>query len=151
MSAISNERQRGPRRGKQKRRDPTETRTPAQIAAQARLDRDADHDNRTLSNTFRFWRLCANPRCRRMHACAGLPDCFSDKWRHVHPDDRFLVREASLAREQGADPQRATEIAQAKLAERDALWAKYDALKESHAAQTSQSEPPSPQPRIRSL
>jgi hypothetical protein len=151
MPAISQEKQRGPRRGRGQRRDPTEWRTPAQIAAQARLDREADRDNRALSNTFEFWRLCASPRCRRMHACAGLADCFSDKWRHVHPNDRFLVREASLARAQGADPQRASEIAQAKLAERDALWGKYDALKERHAAQGPEQEPPSPQPRIRSL
>jgi hypothetical protein len=130
MSAIGKEKQRGPRRSKRKRGDPAETRTPAQIAAQARLDRDADHNNRSLSNTFKFWRLCANTRCRRMHACAGLPDCFSHKWRQVHPDDRFLVREASLAHARGADPQHATRIAQAKLAERNALQAKFDAVKE---------------------
>ncbi|MGD9923648.1 MAG: hypothetical protein AB7V13_19745 [Pseudorhodoplanes sp.] len=148
---IRKERQRGPRRGKRKRSDPSETRTPAQIAAQARLDREADHDNRALSNTFKFWRMCANRRCRRMHACAGLPDCFSDKWRNVHPDDRFLVREASLARARGADLQRASEIAQEKLAERDALWRKYDAPKASRAAQPPEQEAPSPQPRIRRL
>ena len=55
----------------------------------------------------------------------------------------FLPGEASLARTQGADPQRATEIAQAKLAERDALWAKYDALKQPPAEQHAQHEPPS--------
>ena len=151
MPAIGNERQRGPRRIKRKRSDPQEWRTPAQIAAQARLDREADRENRTLSDTFKFWRVCTNARCRRAHACAGLPDCFDDKWQDLHPDDRFWVREASLARANGADPQRANEIAQQKLAERDALWAKYDALKERRAAQGPEQESPPPQPRIRGL
>jgi hypothetical protein len=151
MPAINTERQRGPRRRKRRRSDPSDRRTPAQIAAQARLDRDADHDNRSLSNTFKFWRVCAKARCRRMQACAGLPDCFSEKWRQVHPNDRFLVREASLARAQGADPEHAMRIAQAKLAERDALWEKYDAVKESQAVHPPERVPPSPQPRIRRL
>lgn len=149
MPAIGAERRRGPRRSKRKRSDPTEWRTPAQIAAQARIDRDADHDNRALSNSFSFWRVCNNRQCRRMHACAGLQDCFSDKWRQMHPDDRFLVREASLARAQGADPGRAMLVAKARLAERDALWKKFDASKESQAQHPS--EPPSPQPRVRRL
>jgi len=155
MSKIRSEpgkdKRRGPRRSKRKRSDPTEWRTPAQIEAQARIDREADHDNRNLSNTFSFWRLCTNARCRRMHACAGLADCFSHKWRHVHPNDRFLVREASLARAGGADPEHATRIAEAKLAERDALWGKYDALKESRTAREPERATPEPQPRIRSL
>ncbi len=150
MSAIDAERQRGPRRSKRRRSDPVEWRTPKQIAAQARIDREADRDNRNLSNTFKFWRACATARCRRMRACAGLPDCFSNKWRDVHPDDKFLVREASLARARGADPERASEIAQAKLVGRDALWGKYDALKSSRIAQGPEQEP-SLQPRIRSL
>lgn len=150
MPAIKRERQHGPRRIRKRHGDPTEWRSPAQIEAQARLDREADHDNRSLSNTFRFWRMCTNARCRRMHACAGLSDCFSDKWRDVHPDDKFLVREASLARAQGADPQRASDIAQAKLAERDALWAKYDSLKEARATRGADVEP-QPEPRIRGL
>lgn len=151
MPAIQRERQRGPRRNRKQHGDPREWRTPAQIAAQARIDREADRDNRTLSNTFSFWRNCTNARCRRMHACAGLPDCFSNKWQHVHPDDRFFVREASLARAQGADPERASQIAQQKLAERDALWTKYDAVHAERTAQASERKPPVPEPRVRSL
>ena len=102
MATIGKDRRRGPRRTRRRRSDPTEWRTPAQIAAQARIDRETDRDDRALSDAFRFWRVCANARCRRMHACRGLPDCFSDKWRHVHPDEKFVVREASLARRWGA-------------------------------------------------
>jgi hypothetical protein len=151
MPAISTEKRRGPRRSKRQRSDPSEWRTPTQIAAQTRIDRVADRDNRALSNSFRFWRVCTNARCRRMQACAGLPGCFSDKWRQVHPDDKFLVREASLARAQGADPERAMHVAQAKLAERDALRKKFDASKESQAVHPSERVPPSPQPRVRRL
>ena len=150
-SEPGKERRRGPRRSKLQRTDPTEWRTPAQIAAQARIDRKADHNNRSLSNTFKFWRLCANTRCRRMHACAGLRDCFSHKWRQVHPDDRFLVREIALARERGTDPKRAMESAEAKLAERDALQAKFDAVQAQLSAQRLEPAPPRPEPRIRSL
>jgi hypothetical protein len=150
MPAIKRERQRGARRSRKRHGDPHEWRTPAQIEAQARLDRDADRDNRALSNTFKFWRVCANVRCRRMHACAGLFDGFSNQWRDAHPDDRFLVREASLARAQGADPQRASEAAQERLAERDALWAKYDAAKEARATRGPDVQP-RPEPRIRRL
>jgi hypothetical protein len=85
-----------------------------------------------------------------MHACAGLPDCFTDKWRQMHPDNRFLMREASLARAQGADPEQAMRIAKAKLAERDALQAKFDASKAAQAAQKPERATP-PQPRIRRL
>jgi hypothetical protein len=123
--------------------------TPAQREAQRRIEEDEDRSNRTLSNAFKFWRVCAIARCRRMHACAGSPGCFSEKWRHVHPDDKFLVREASLARAQGADPQRASEIAQAKLAERDALWAKCDAVHVGRAARQPDRAAPPPEPRIR--
>ncbi len=142
---------RGPRRLRRQRRDPNEWRTPAQIEAQTRLDREADRDNRDLSNTFNFWRQCSNARCRRMHACAGLADCFSDKWQQVHPDDRFLVREVSLAQSRGADLEHATRIAQAKLAERDALQAKFDAPKTAAVEQSPRNASPSPQPRIRTL
>ena len=38
MSTIRKDRRRGPRRSKQRRHDPGEWRTPAQIAAQARID-----------------------------------------------------------------------------------------------------------------
>lgn len=150
MSPTSPERQRGPRRRKRRRSDPAERRTPAQVAAQARIDREADHDNRSLSNAFGFWRLCNSRRCRRMHACAGLPDCFDDKWLHVQPDDRFVVREAALAGAQGADPKRASEIARQKLGERNALFANYDAVK-ARLAERGSDAAPLPEPRLRRL
>jgi hypothetical protein len=125
--------------------------TPAQRAAQARIEQEGDRSNRALSDMFQFWRVCAKARCRRMQACAGVADCFSNKWRLVHPDKRFLVREASLARAHGADPKRATEIAQQKLAERNAIFARYDAVAARPDAQIVERAPPAPLPRVRRL
>lgn len=125
--------------------------TPAQRAAQARIEQEEDHNNRTLSDLFMFWRVCAKARCRRMQACAGMPDCFSNKWRQVHPDNRFIVREASLARAQGADPKRATKIARRKLAERDAVFTKYDTVSAERNSPIPERVPPPPQPRVRRL
>lgn len=125
--------------------------TPAQRAAQARIEQEEDRGNRALSDAFMFWRVCAKARCRRMQACAGVPDCFSNKWRQVHPDDRFFVREASLARAHGADPKRANEIAKQKLAERNAIFARYDAVRAERNSQIPDRAPPPPQPRIRRL
>jgi hypothetical protein len=124
--------------------------TPAQRAAQARIEQEEDSSNRALSDAFGFWRVCAKARCRRMRACAGVYDCFSNKWRQVRADDRFFIREVALAHERGADPERAVEIAHQKLAERDALSARFDAARAEHNVQATQ-RATSPQPRVRSL
>jgi hypothetical protein len=124
--------------------------TPAQRAAQARIEQEADRDNRTMSNALLFWRACAKARCRRMQACCGVQDCFSNKWRQVHPDDRFIVSETLLAQSHGADAKRAAEIAQHRLAERDALFAKFDAAGTDRQSQRHERAEPA-QPRIRRL
>ncbi len=150
------ERQRQKSRRKKRKRQPVATgfcSTPAQRAAQARFDRERDRHNRSLSGIFEFWRICAIARCRRTHRCSGAADCFESKWARVHPDDRFLLRETVLARGHGADPQQAVAIARQRLAERDALLAKYDALKgepKPPPASAAEVAPP-PQPRIRPL
>ncbi len=124
--------------------------TPAQRAAQARIEAEADRGNRTLSNAFMFWRDCATARCRRMQACAGAPDCFASKWRQLSPDIRFMVRETALARQQGADPWRAVEIARQKLGESDALAARFDSASAERDRQPSSNVTP-PSPRLRRL
>jgi hypothetical protein len=124
--------------------------TPAQRAAQARIEQQEDRSNRQLSDAFGFWRVCAKARCRRMRACAGVRDCFSNKWRHVRAEDRFFVREVALAHQRGADPKRAAEIARQKLAERGAIDAKFDAASAERNAQPSQ-RAAAPQPRVRGL
>ncbi|MGD9921289.1 MAG: hypothetical protein AB7V13_07545 [Pseudorhodoplanes sp.] len=124
--------------------------TPAQRAAQARIEADEDEDNRALSNAFAFWRVCPKPRCRRMRTCAGVRDCFSDKWRQVHPDARFIARETMLAGSEGAGAKRAAEIAQHKLAERDALFARFDAAGADRRSQNQERAKPV-QPRLRRL
>ena len=124
--------------------------TPAQRAAQARIEQEDDDSNRALSDAFMFWRVCAKARCRRMRACAGVRDCFSNKWRQVDADDRFFLREVALASERGADPERAAEIALDKLAERDAIDAKFDAANAERNAQHSQ-RAASPLPRVRRI
>lgn len=124
--------------------------TPAQRAAQARIEQEEDRDNRALSDALGFWRVCAKARCRRMRACAGVRDCFSNKWRHVRAEDRFFIREVALAHERGADPESAADIARQKLAERDAIDAKFDAASAERNAQPSQ-RTAAPQPRVRGL
>jgi len=124
--------------------------TPAQRAAQARIEQEDDRSNRALSDAMLFWRVCAKARCRRIQACSGVPDCFSNKWRMLHPDDRFIVRETMLAQSGGADAKRAAEIAQQKLAERDALFSKFDAGIADRQPQRYERTKP-PQPRIRRL
>ena len=51
---------------------------------------------------LQYWRDCAVPACRRMHACAGDPtDCFVRRWLPLSDVGRVWVRAGTFALDEG--------------------------------------------------
>jgi len=77
-----------------------------------------EHDDypRGRNTLFEFWRVCAEPRCRRAHACLGEPNpCFNRHWAMIPEQDKVWFRAAVKARIDGHSLEQAGRIGDAEV------------------------------------